>query len=246
MENAKLDDITHALRERVLSGEFGTGGRLPSQRMFAEEYGTSRETIHKVIQRLQAEGLVTSLGLQGVYVHASRSRVPGQVMQFASYLKQLGLEAMESAIGTPEVLNAPSDVARFLKVSEGTPVVYSLRRQGTTTTHYRLIEIFCPAELLDSSVLEHVQSGRDFDVLQSIKYTYGSAQRRVHEDVIGRFPVDREQDLLKIVRGTPVLEVNDVYYAEDGAAIIMYSRSVLVASYFVLSYDYTASLAPQG
>jgi DNA-binding GntR family transcriptional regulator len=75
MPEVKVDDITNALRERILSGEFGTGGRLPSLRMFAAQYGTTRETMNKVAQRLQAEGLLSSLGTAGVFVRASRTRL---------------------------------------------------------------------------------------------------------------------------------------------------------------------------
>jgi DNA-binding GntR family transcriptional regulator len=62
----------------------------------------------------------------------------------------------------------------------------------------------------------------------------------VHEDVIGRLPTQDEQDLLKIVRSTPVLEVHRTYFAEDDTTVMMYSRITFVASFFVLSYDYTA------
>ena len=241
MDNVKVDDIAEALRKRILSGEFGTGGRLPSQRMFAEEYETSRETINKVIQRLQAEGLLTSLGLQGVFVRAPRVRIPGHFSRFASYLKGAGLDAVESVIGSPTIVDASSDVAQFLGVSEGTPVVYSLRRQGTTTAHYRTIETFYPMALVGGSILEHLQANRNFDVLSAIKQTHGKSVKHVREDILGRFPTQHEQDVLSITRATPILEVNSVFYAQDDT-IVMYNRSILVASYFVLSYDYAANL----
>ena len=235
--DVRVDAITDALRARILSGEFGTGGRLPSHRMFSEQYDTTHETINKVIQRLQAEGLVSSLGRAGVFVRASRTRIPGGGFSFSQDLKQLGLEPVEATIGTPDIVPASEDVARRLGVPENTPVVHRLRRQGTTTAHYRLLESFYPIELAGGQILGQMQKDEGFDVLQAIKKAHGKTVRRVHEDVIGRLPTQHELDLLKIVRGTPVLEVHRTHLADGGAAI-MYSRMILVANYFVLSYDY--------
>src|SRR5689334_17429137 len=115
----KVDDITDALRKRILDGEFGTGGRLPSLRMFASQYGTTQETINKVVQRLQAEGLLSSLGRQGVFVHMPRTRIPGIVPRFDLYLKELGLEPVEMNIEKPELVPAPEDVAKVFGVPIG-------------------------------------------------------------------------------------------------------------------------------
>ncbi len=237
MDSVKVTDVINALRERILTGEFGTGGRLPSHRVFAEQYGTSRETVNKALRRLEAEGLIVSYGLQGLYVSPRRVRIPGHLSRFAFYLQQLGLEAVDAVVGMPEVMPASKDVAQFLKVPEGTSIVRVLRRQGTIKVHYRIIEAFFPLSLVDGAILEQLQLDGGFDALSAIEQVYGKAVRHVREDIIGRFPTEEEQELLGIVRGTPVLEVNSAYYADGDAPVVMYTRSVLVASYFVLSYD---------
>src|SRR2546430_10812278 len=118
MADVKVDDITNALRERILSGEFGTGGRLPSLRMFAAQYGTTRETMNKAAQRLQAEGLLSSLGTAGVFVRASRTRLPGIGLRFDDYIKQLELEPLETTVGKPDVIPAPTDLAGDMQMPE--------------------------------------------------------------------------------------------------------------------------------
>jgi len=87
-----------------------------------------------------------------------------------------------------------------------------------------------------------MQKDEEFDVLQAIKKAHGKTVKRMHEEVIGRLPTQHELDLLKVVRGTPVLEVHRTHFAEDDMAV-MYSRMILVANYFMLSYDYSASPA---
>ncbi|HEX4206826.1 MAG TPA: GntR family transcriptional regulator, partial [Ktedonobacteraceae bacterium] len=210
----KVDDITDALRKRILDGEFGTGGRLPSLRMFASQYGTTQETMNKVVQRLQAEGVLSSLGRQGVFVHIPRTRIPGILPRFDLYLKELGLDPVETNIESPDLVPAPDDVAKALGVPVGSTVVHRRRRQGTSTSHYLLAENFYPVDLAGGSILEHMQKDEQFDVLLAIKNAYGKAVSHVHEDVIGRLPTSHEQDWLKLVRGTPVLEVVRTNYAE--------------------------------
>jgi len=100
-----------------------------------------------------------------------------------------------------------------------------------------MIESFYPVELAGGQILEQMRKDKGLDVLQAIKEAHGKTVKRVQEDVIGRLPTQHELDLLKIVRGTPVLVVHRTHLA-DGVAAIMYSRMLLVANYFVLSYEY--------
>ncbi len=241
--DVKVDVIADAFRQRILAGEYGTSGRLPSLRLLAEEYGTTRETMNKVVQRLQAEGLLISLGRAGVFVSKPRTRIPGITARFDLYLQEQGLTAVETNIDEPAVVSAPSEVAKVFGIAEGAPVVRRMRLQGTATIPYRLAENFYPVDLASGSILEEMRKDARLDVLLAIKETYGKVIKRVHEDVIGRLPTSREQELLKIVRNAPVLEVHRTNYAEDDdTTVIMFNRIIFVASHFVLSYDYTTPL----
>jgi DNA-binding GntR family transcriptional regulator len=238
--DTKVDDINDAFRERILRGEFGTAGRLPSLRMLAEEFGTTHETMNKVIQRLQAEGLLISRGRAGVFVQSRHARIPGITSRFDLFLQQeMGLTPVETNIDEPSIVDAPPEVARALGVTEGTPVVQRSRRQGTTGIHYRLAKNFYPLELVGEEVLERIKQDVHFDVLEAIREKHHQVIKRVHEDVYARLPTSEERELLKIVRNAPVLEVFRTSYSEkEGGIPIMFSHIIFVASAFVLSYDY--------
>lgn len=241
--DVKIDHITNAIRQRILDGEYGTIGRLPSLRLLAEELGTTRETMNKAVQHLQAEGLLLSQGKAGVFVNKPRTRIPGITARFDQYLQEQGLTPVETNVDEPAIVAAPADVAKALGVAEGTPMVRRLRRQGTTAAHYRLAENFYPVALIGDALLQRMQKDARLDVLQAIKEAHGKVIKRVHEDVIARLPISREQELLKIVRNTPVLEVKRTNYAaDDDTTIIMFNRLTFVATYFELSYDYTTPL----
>ncbi len=238
--DTRTDIVTAALRQRILDGEFGTGGRLPPVRMLAKDYDVGPDLINKVLQRLQSEGLLVSRGRTGVFVNKPRPRISSNLALFHSSVEEQGFKAREEILEGPSTVPAPEYVARAMGFNGAESVVYRLRRLGTSTVHYCLVESFYPTTLVNESILEHIQGDERFDVLSAIKETHGVVAKEVREDVLGRFPTPKEQGLLAIVPGTPVQEVNSIYYAEDNTTVILYLRSILVASYFVLSHDYAA------
>lgn len=240
--DTKVKTLIDELRERVRRGDFGTVGRLPSLRMLADEFGTTNETMNKVIQSLQAEGVLLSQGRAGVFVHPQLTRVPGLTKRFDQHLESLGLTAVEKNIGIPAFVPAPLEVAKVFEIPEGTPILRRKRRQGTSTIHYRIAENYYAPDLVDEEALERIRENERYDVLEYIKEKHHNIIKRVHDDVYARLPTSEEQDLLNIVRHTPVIEIQRISYsAQEDGSVIMYSRIISVASYFFLSYDYSVS-----
>jgi DNA-binding GntR family transcriptional regulator len=244
----KVDFIINDFRKRILRGEFGTAGRLPSLRMLAEQFETTHETMNKVIQRLQAEGLLFSEGRAGVFVNSIQKHIPGLTPNLADFFQEQGLILEEADIDMPSWVAAQQEVAEALKVEEDSTVVRRYRSQGThhgvSTVLFRTVESFYPSSLVDKEMLQQMQQDVHFDVLKSIKDTHAKEIGRVHERLTGRFPTAEEQEQLRIVRNTPVFDVRRTSYSandeiEDGSdLVIMYSRLIFVASHFVLTYDY--------
>ncbi|MBV9707571.1 MAG: GntR family transcriptional regulator, partial [Chloroflexi bacterium] len=177
-----------ALRQRILDGEFGTGGRLPPVRMLAKDYNVGPDLINKVLQRLQAEGLLISRGRTGVFVNKPRPRVSNNLALFHVSMEEQGLKAVEETLEGPSIVPAPEYAARAMGINEAVPVIYRLRRLGTSTVHYCLIESFYPTTLVDKSMLERMQHDERLDILSGIKEAHGMAVKEVREDVLGRFP----------------------------------------------------------
>src|SRR3989442_12322084 len=116
--DAQVDVVTDALRQRILEGEFGTGGRLPSLRMLSKELGVGYDTMNSVVQRLQAEGLLLSKGRTGVFVSKPHPRIPTNMTRFGMYLEKQGLKAIETTLEGLSVIPAPADIARAIGIDE--------------------------------------------------------------------------------------------------------------------------------
>jgi GntR family transcriptional regulator/MocR family aminotransferase len=62
--------LYRTLREAILSGRVGCGGKLPSTRALAEELGISRNVVLIAYEQLESEGYVSGRGGSGTYASA--------------------------------------------------------------------------------------------------------------------------------------------------------------------------------
>ena len=78
------------LRSAILEGRLAAGARLPSSRDFARQYGLSRGTVVSVLERLQAEGYVTSRVGFGTWVNRVEApRPPRQAATTPAYIRRV-------------------------------------------------------------------------------------------------------------------------------------------------------------
>jgi len=78
------------LRSAILDGRLTAGARLPASRDFASQYGLSRGTVVSVLERLQAEGYVTSRVGSGTLVNRVQvPRAPHQPTTIPAYIRRV-------------------------------------------------------------------------------------------------------------------------------------------------------------
>jgi DNA-binding GntR family transcriptional regulator len=237
LTQSKVDLIIDSLRNRILSGEFGEG-KLPSFRKLVIEYETSQETMNKAMQALQAEGILVSSGAKGVFTNVPRVRMPGLVAHFFKYLEKAGLEAKGETLAGPEIMNPPSEIAKAMNLSKNELVFYRRRRQGTTTSPFRLVDGYYPMTLINEDMIQQAQKDPYFHIAEAIEKNFGKKIKYLHEEIIARLPTSSEQEELKIVRTNPVIDAKFINYAEDKKTVIVYNHMILNANHILLSYDY--------
>jgi GntR family transcriptional regulator, arabinose operon transcriptional repressor len=87
VDRPKYRLIFEALKESILSGEYGQGTRLPSENDLVRRFGVSRMTIVKAIKELQQLGLVVRRVGSGTY---ATSRVDKEGRLFGLLIPELG------------------------------------------------------------------------------------------------------------------------------------------------------------
>lgn len=63
------EQICDKIKESIALGELQDGDRLPAVRTLAKEIGINHNTIQKAFAQLEREGMITSIGGKGSFVH---------------------------------------------------------------------------------------------------------------------------------------------------------------------------------
>lgn len=104
-----VEQVYDELFERILTGRYPVGSRLPSCRALATELGSNSSTVDRAIGRLAARGRVRTVARRGTFVQAAasdeadaRAIVSGQVEELLLRARRLGFTAEEltSMVGT--------------------------------------------------------------------------------------------------------------------------------------------------
>ena len=71
MRANRTREVTEAVRDRIRSGQYRPGARIPSQSEMCDEFGVSGRTIGAAIADLRERGYVWTLPHKGTYARPS-------------------------------------------------------------------------------------------------------------------------------------------------------------------------------
>ncbi|GCE50638.1 DNA-binding GntR family transcriptional regulator [Thermosporothrix hazakensis] len=236
---AKIDQITELMRDRLIQGRYGQLGRLPSLVSLAEEFHVSRQTMLQVLQRLQAEGRIVARGGSGYSVAPPRVRVPGLTESFDQFLQDQGLHPVFRNLEEPVLVPADAALAEACRVPEGTLIARRVRVQGTAEEPYRIAATHYPYALLGEENFRQMRENPSFHGLRAIKAAYGRVVKQVRERWQARLATNQEEEILCIVRGTPVIELHRQCF--DDMTVLMYNRIVFDANKYEFTSEYTTN-----
>lgn len=233
IDDSKIETLANTLKERIKRGDYGTDGRLPPVTHLAKDYQMSRTTVYQALLLLQSESLLIARG-NSYFVNYPIMRIPGAPL-FAKYMEKQGLTPIVDNIIEPEITQMPNEIAKAFEQQEGLHTVHRMRRHGTIETPYRLAENWYPADLT-IQFLDAMKQDPNLNVLGEIRKMHNLSWAKRHDEIIARFPTEREAELLHIVRTTPVMEVRQHWLTLNNR-VLLFNITVLIAAYFQLSYD---------
>ncbi|HEX6551782.1 MAG TPA: GntR family transcriptional regulator [Ktedonobacteraceae bacterium] len=237
----QVETISNTIREQILAGAFKPYNVLPTRRALAERFHTTPDTIAKVIALLQSEGLVSQSG-RTVRVNVPRERVTTTDETFRDYMKAQGIDVVVEHLGTPGVIPMTPELARAFNMPVGTPIVERGRREIVDGVPYRYSKKYYLASLVDEESLRQIRQDKAFNVRDVIKGQRPLA--RMHEELIARAVTTKEEmSILNAVKGTPVLQLTRINYADDNS-VLWVSQVVFIGAYFVKTHDYKPGEEP--
>jgi GntR family transcriptional regulator len=209
--------IAASLRQRIRSGEWAPGEKLPSIPALAEGYAVAKQTIQRTIDQLRIEGLLITRPGSGTYVRGTRRRL--HRLARARYGTRRGYHVDLAAryrqtLTEVATVPAPPDVTDAFRVPDGTPLV--VRRHVVRSDEDQVVEIggswFLPAVANGTSLVEFAGFGRP--LYQEVEEATGRRYATAEDRLTARLPTRDEAALLRIRPDTPVLHLVHIGYDE--------------------------------
>ncbi len=146
--------IADDLRERLETGQFLAGARLPSEPELARTLGVSRSSLRAAIALLEADGLLRRMHGSGTFV-TERPLLRNDLSQNFGVSELIAATGLEPGTVDARAARqpAPAQVAEAFGIDPGTPL--SVLHRVRTASGRRVVESidWCPEELLDASEL---------------------------------------------------------------------------------------------
>lgn len=239
--------VADQLRERMISGTYPPGSRLPGRRVLAEEFGLADRTIGAAVHRLRAEGLVYSVASGGWYVRPQRAVVRIGRHRLSRAERQAGRGTFATdcyAAGlTPEVdiavttAPAPDDTAGALGLTPGEPVVIRDRVMRASGEVLQLATSYLPAALSENApgiAAQDTGPGGIYARLDEAGYTLTEFSETV---AIGRAD-EHEARQMGLTPGDPVYRIERTAWA--GQQAVELNKITITGDRVVLTYDQLA------
>ncbi|MGH3897204.1 MAG: GntR family transcriptional regulator [Pseudonocardiaceae bacterium] len=214
--------IADALRRRITDGGLTDGAPLPSVRALVDEYGTAQGTVRQAVDQLKSEGLIVARQGRGVFVRRPRrlarmgstrhlrSRRPSATAPLQAEAAAQNFRRSSELLEVASV-PAPAHAADRLAVAHGTNVIrrsYLLSIDGEAAQTARS---YFSHDLADGTILAELTqppNGTHAYLADELGLQLDIAV----EELLARMPTPHETSQLRLVPGTPVVELIRTLY----------------------------------
>ncbi|GIW30975.1 MAG: transcriptional regulator [Meiothermus sp.] len=217
------------LREALASNTWKAGEAMPPERALAEQFGVSRLTLRKALERLEAQGLVQRRQGSGTYVAPRLEQPLSALTSFSEDMRARGLEPSTRWLKRGLFTASPEEVLA-LSLSPGEKVARLERVRSAQGEPMAVERAALPAHLLPypEQVKESLYAYLESKGLRPVR-----ALQRLRSVAASR----QEAELLGLRAGEPVLYIERLSYLADGS-VLEFTRS----HYRGDRYDFVAEL----
>ncbi|HFC08506.1 MAG TPA: GntR family transcriptional regulator [Chloroflexi bacterium] len=234
--------LKELLREKIASGEWKPGDMVPSERELSEQYHISRMTARQALQELAIEGLLRREPGRGTFV--AEPKIEHGLTRLTGFTEDMQARGMKPGARVIRLMAVKPAlrVARALQITPEKKIVLleRLRLAGGEPIALETSHLYFNGV---EALLQEDFENRSLYQILSEKYHLAPARavQKIGADLCSR----REQDLLQIPAGAPVLRNKRITYDRWGRPF-EYTESAYRGDRYVFQAELSALDQSQG
>jgi len=218
--------LENILREKIMSGVFAPGARLPTEIELIRLYGVGRITVRQALAALTKDGLIERRRRRGTFVTERKtSRRPfKERIDLTGSLDEIIAAEAGATFKVIEMnrIDADPQEAELFGLGAGDPL-YRVKRLGLRDDKPRNLTLdYLPAEIGEKLTPEELSAG---SLLQTLETRFGLKLKSVTQRITAALADPYLAKLLDVRVGSPMLLIERAVYA-GGATPVEFSQTL--------------------
>ena len=212
--------LENVLREKITSGAYNGGERMPTEIELIEQYNVSRITVRQALQALAEDGLIERRQGRGTYVaeRKSKKRKFSGTIHLTGSLDELIAMGMDTPVKVLEMNRVEADAheAELLQIKPGTPIYRLKRLRMNENKPFGLIINYLPEEIGSRLTVAELSSGALLHTIESkLGYHLETAEQEIKAELADPYVAG----LLDVRVGTALLSIERTVYTDKGVPV---------------------------
>jgi len=223
--------LENLLREKIMSGAYAVGARLPTENELIRQYGVGRVTVRQALAALAEDGLIERRRRHGTFVteHKTKRRAFEERVDLTGSLDEIIAAGADTLFKVIEMLRVEADPheAELLGLGPGESV-YRVKRLGLRGNKpYSLTLSYLPAAIGEKLAIEDLSSG---SLLQTLETRFGLKLKSANQRITATLADPYLARLLDVRVGSPLLSIERTVYNDDNLPVefthVLYSADL--------------------
>lgn len=201
--------LKEIIREKIDSGKWTPGDRIPSENELCNEYNISRNTAKKALEDLVQEGLLNRVQGKGTFVSKPKFEQPlTGFYSFSKVLKDRGMNPKDIIINIEEK-RANSKVSKRLQMDKDEQVIVLKRIRCADNEPIILESSYMPKRIVPELSREKLENHSLYDYMEQEFGILVTSAKEIFEPVLVR---EDESKYLEVEEGSPALLLERVAF----------------------------------
>lgn len=208
------------MRSKLISGEWKTGQKLPSENSLCSFFKVSRTVVRQTLNELSADNLIVTYKGRGSFVAPKKNSL--QLMQTLTGFYDDAIsqgQSVTTKILQLEVRHADKEIAGFLEVPDNTPVIFLRRHRFINGESVVVVDTYLPESICPGLVNEDLTDKSLYHLL-SEKYGLQIAEGIRTIESVNASP--QMAKLLGIPNGSALTLLKSITRLSDGTPLEYY------------------------